>query len=108
MERVSDVPAVLEPYVVLIRNLLTSPEGYKPHPIYFFNEDGETGPYHEFNMAMPTLYAQSGVTDGFRAMLYPQEYFFTEATMAAREFVEYLRLFADVIEQRLPSPVGTE
>lgn len=107
-ENKAHIPSKLLPYAELLEKILESPEGVKPYIIYEPPDDSSEIPHHGFNMAMPTCFATSGVALTYQAMFNPQEYFFTEATMCAREFVGYLRLFADTIEERLPSasPVG--
>ena len=105
------VPQKLQPYALLLQEILESPEGYKPYIIYQEADHPSGEQYHSLNCAMPTLFASSGVGLHYEAMFNPQEYFFTEATMAAREFVNYMREFADLIESRLPelppAPVGS-
>ena len=104
-----DLPRELADYGALLQKLLESPEGIKPFVMYALEDHPDGSQFHAVNCAMPTLFAASGIGLHYEAMFNPQEYFFTEATMCAREFVEYMRGFADLVESRLPgSSVGSE
>ena len=102
-----ELPAKLAPYGLLLSEILESPEGTKPFILYSLEDHPSGEQFHAVNCALPSVFAASGIGLHYEAMWNPQEYFFTEATMCARELVSYLREFADLVESRLPSSVGS-
>lgn len=92
----------------LLHELFREPEGHTPavefERTHLHDPLTDTWVDADVYTVVPgTMYARVGFTPNMRDMFAPQEYIFSEVTMGAREFVNYLRRYADVIEERLPS-----